>query len=169
MKVVAVACALVLSSVGASAALAADFVGSDTCQGCHPEAYSAWLLSKHAHAKESLGTQQKSDARCLSCHSPNRKEGVSDVGCETCHGAGQFYSPEYVMKDAELARHVGLQDPGEKLCRNCHDASSPSLRPFDFKTALKAIDHWSAERARRKGTPPAEPADAKKPAGKKSP
>jgi hypothetical protein len=53
------------------------------------------------------------------------------------------------MKDPELARLVGLLDPSEKGCRTCHDASSPSLRPFDFASRLKAIDHWSAERARR--------------------
>ena len=145
VKVVVAAGALSVLSAGV--AVAADYVGSDTCQGCHPEAYDAWLLSKHAHAKESLPKGQESDARCLSCHSPNRKEGVSSVGCETCHGAGQFYSPEYVMKDAELARLVGLVDPSEKMCRTCHDASSPSLSPFNFVEQLKAIDHWSADRA----------------------
>lgn len=149
----AVACGLLLSAAG-GAALAADYVGSDTCQGCHPEAYEAWLLSKHAHAQDSLTKAQQSDGRCLTCHSPNQREGVNHVGCETCHGPGQFYSPEYVMKDPELARHVGLVDPSEKMCRTCHDASSPSLRPFDFAAALQAIDHWSAERERRKAPAP---------------
>ncbi|MCI0670662.1 MAG: hypothetical protein L0Y64_09395, partial [Myxococcaceae bacterium] len=44
---------------------------------------------------------------------------------------------------------VGLVDPVEKGCRSCHDASSPSLAPFDFRTALKAIDHWSKDRLER--------------------
>jgi hypothetical protein len=56
------------------------------------------------------------------------------------------------MKDAELARLVGLLDPSEKNCRTCHDASSPSLMPFDFVEKLKLIDHWSAERAKRNQT-----------------
>lgn len=131
-------------------AFAADYVGSETCQGCHPEAYAAWMLSKHAHAQDSLAKTQQQNGRCLTCHSPNQREGVNHVGCETCHGPGQFYSPEYVMKDPELARLVGLVDPSEKMCRTCHDSSSPSLRPFDFEAALKAIDHWSEERERRK-------------------
>lgn len=129
---------------------AADFVGPDSCKGCHPEAYDAWMQSKHARAVNSLSEQQQKDGRCLSCHSPDQAaQTTASVSCETCHGGGQYYSPEYVMKDPELARLVGLVDPSEKACRTCHDASSPSLRPFDFKESLKAIDHWSAERARR--------------------
>jgi Cytochrome c554 and c-prime len=133
-----------------SAALAADFVGPESCKGCHPEAYDAWMQSKHARATDSLTPQQKADARCLSCHAPNQADQqVAQVTCETCHGGGQYYSPSYVMKDAELSRLVGLVDPSEKSCRSCHDASSPSLKPFNFVESLKAIDHWSAERARR--------------------
>jgi hypothetical protein len=56
------------------------------------------------------------------------------------------------MKDPELARLVGLQDPSEKSCRSCHEPSSPSLRPFQFADKLKAMDHWTAERQKR-GTP----------------
>jgi formate-dependent nitrite reductase cytochrome c552 subunit len=139
---------LVLALGGAAAA--ADFVGPDSCKGCHPEAYEAWMQSKHARAENSLSEQQRKDGRCLSCHSPDQAaQATASVTCETCHGGGQYYSPEYVMKDSELSRLVGLVDPSEKQCRSCHDASSPSLRPFDFKESLKAIDHWSAERARR--------------------
>ncbi|MFP2908437.1 cytochrome c3 family protein [Pyxidicoccus sp. 3LFB2] len=141
---------LVLALGGA--AMAADFVGPDSCKGCHPEAYEAWMQSKHARAENSLSEQQRKDGRCLSCHSPEQvTQTTASVTCETCHGGGQYYSPEYVMKDSELSRLVGLVDPSEKQCRSCHDASSPSLRPFDFKESLKAIDHWSAERARRSG------------------
>ena len=57
------------------------------------------------------------------------------------------------MKDSELARLVGLQDPSEKSCRTCHDASSPSLAPFDFVQKLKLVDHWTAERAKRAPEP----------------
>jgi hypothetical protein len=136
---------LVLALGGAAGA--ADFVGPDSCKGCHPEAYEAWMQSKHARAENSLSEQQRKDGRCLSCHSPEQvSQTTASVTCETCHGGGQYYSPEYVMKDSELSRLVGLVDPSEKQCR-----SSPSLRPFDFKESLKAIDHWSAERARRSG------------------
>ena len=74
---------------------------------------------------------------------------MANVSCETCHGGGQYYTARYVMKDPELARLVGLLDPSEKGCRTCHDASSPSLKPFDFVTKLKSIDHWSAAKAKK--------------------
>jgi hypothetical protein len=139
---------VLLLLVGSGVAGAADFVGPESCKGCHPAAYDAWMQSKHARAGDSLSEAQRKDARCLSCHAPEQaSQGISHVTCETCHGPGQYYSPSYVMKDAELARLVGLVDPSEKACRTCHDASSPSLKPFNFVESLKAIDHWSAERA----------------------
>jgi hypothetical protein len=116
---------------------------------------------------DSLSDAQKKDARCLTCHAPDlQQQGQANITCETCHGGGQYYSPAYVMKDSELSRLVGLVDPSEKQCRTCHDASTPSLRPFDFKESLKAIDHWSAERASKsahaQATPPQQSAPAKK-------
>ncbi len=155
---------LSLVLVLSGAAEAADLLGPESCKGCHPAAYEAWTQSKHARATDSLSEAQKQDARCLSCHAPQQSsQGVSHVTCETCHGGGQYYSAAYVMKDAELARLVGLQDPSEKACRTCHDASSPSLKPFDFAESLKAIDHWSVERAKRAARAEADtPAPAKK-------
>jgi hypothetical protein len=138
-------------------AFGADFLGPETCKACHPAAYDAWKQSKHARAAEALSPQERKDPRCMSCHAPDQKDQkVVGVSCETCHGGGQYYAAPYVMKDPELARLVGLQDPSERTCRACHDASSPSLEPFNFVEKLKKIDHWS----KKKGEPVAE---AKKP------
>ena len=127
-----------------------DFIGPESCKGCHPEAYQAWKQSKHSRAKESLTALQQKDGRCISCHSPNESDQHTvQVTCETCHGGGQYFASSYVMKDSELARLVGLVDPSEKACRSCHDGSSPSLNPFEFVEKLKLIDHWTAERQRR--------------------
>lgn len=135
----------------AGVAQAYDFLGAESCQACHPDAYSTWKASPHARAKDVLSPTQQKDARCLSCHSPNDvDQKQAGVTCEACHGGGQYYSPKYVMRDAELARLSGLVDPTEKACRGCHDASSPSLKPFEFAARLKAIDHWSVERAKKK-------------------
>jgi formate-dependent nitrite reductase cytochrome c552 subunit len=151
-----------------SAAWAADFLGPESCKGCHPAAFAIWQQSKHARAMESLSPHQQKDARCLSCHSPDLKgQQVASITCETCHGGGQYYSPAHVMKDPELSRLVGLVDPGEKSCRGCHDASSPSLTPFDFRSALKAIDHWTEDRRRRAGSASTEPVRGGAPAGGK--
>lgn len=146
--VITLLAALVL---GASFAHAWTFLGPESCQSCHPDAYAAWSASAHARSMQALSLRQQKDGRCVSCHAPNLAEAqVSAVTCESCHGSGQWYSPRYVMKDPELSRLVGLVDPNEKSCRGCHDASVPSMRPFDFPAALKAIDHWTIERNKRK-------------------
>ena len=141
---------LAVPLAAAAADVLSELVGPESCKGCHPEAYAAWRLSKHSRAMGSLTPQQQRDARCLSCHAPNQKsQNFTSVSCETCHGGGQYYTADYVMKDPELVRMVGLADPSEKDCRSCHDPSSPSLKPFDFVEKLKLIDHWTAERQRR--------------------
>lgn len=139
-----------LVMTAASVTWAADFLGPESCKGCHPEAFALFQQSKHARATVHLTPESQKDARCTTCHGPElQSQQVPNVTCETCHGGGRYYSPEHVMKDAELARLVGLVDPTEKTCRGCHDESSPSLTPFDFREALKAIDHWSPEALKR--------------------
>jgi len=145
------------AALASAAALGADYLGPESCQGCHPDAYAAWSVSKHARSTESLTRDQQRDPRCTACHSPNLAEQrVPAVSCETCHGGGQYYAPAYVMKDPELARLVGLLDPGERSCKSCHDPGSPSLRPFDFAAKLKAMDHWTQGSAPRGPAPPAD-------------
>ncbi len=145
-------------------ATAAEHVGSETCRACHEAAYKLWKASPHAKASENLTPAQREDLRCAYCHAPERARVAQEqapfhggdssrgealaqveggVGCETCHGAGQYYSPSYVMRDPELSRAVGLLDPGQKSCLVCHSAQSPSLTPFDFAAKVKLIDHWS--------------------------
>jgi hypothetical protein len=92
--------------------------------------------------------------RCLQCHSRDEQRAgqadVSGVSCETCHGGGRYYQPSAVMRDKELSRLFGLQDPTASTCMVCHGGAAPSLKPFDVKEAMSRIDHWTAERAARK-------------------
>ena len=62
------------------------------------------------------------------------------------------------MRDAELARLVGLVEPGEKACAACHGESAPSLVKFEYAKKLPLIDHWTRERAAQAPAPRAEPA-----------
>lgn len=142
--------ALLAVAMAPARAFSADFIGPENCKVCHPVAYEAWKDSQHARASQTLSPKQQKDGRCLSCHSSEQAKGFPDVGCETCHGGAQYYVPRYVMKDKELSRAVGMVDPSEKQCLKCHDATAPSLRPFQFQEKLKLIDHWTAERAARK-------------------
>jgi cytochrome c554/c'-like protein len=125
---------------------AGDHVGPDTCKACHPAAYEAWLASPHARARETLPERSRNEPRCLSCHAPDADDGLAGVSCETCHGPGRVYAASYVMRDAELARAVGLLDPGEKTCAACHTESTPSLVRFEYGRKLPLIRHWEEKR-----------------------
>ena len=133
------------------AAAAQGYTGAETCKVCHPAAYAAWRDGPHAHALDRLPERSQKDPRCTSCHAPAADAAAQGVTCETCHGPGRAYSPSYVMRDKELARAVGLVDPGEKTCLACHTESTPSLRPFQYAEKLPLIQH------RDGATPPAAP------------
>jgi hypothetical protein len=121
---------------------ATDKVGAETCRACHPAAYEAWRASPHARARESLPERSRDDKRCLSCHAPDLEDGLAGVSCEACHGGGRLYSARYVMRDPELARALGLVDPGERTCAGCHTESTPSLVRFEYGRKLPLIKHW---------------------------
>lgn len=63
------------------------------------------------------------------------------------------------MRDPELARAVGLRDPGERTCLRCHDESTPSLERFDYGRKLPLIEHWAGERAGARKKAAASPSD----------
>ena len=67
------------------------------------------------------------------------------VGCETCHGPGEKYATEEVMKDKQKAISLGLRMPTKEVCLNCH-ITKPShefmnKKPFDFEESYKKIAH----------------------------
>lgn len=135
---------------------AGDYVGAETCKACHPAAYDAWRASPHARARDALPDRSRADPRCLTCHAPALDDGISAVSCEACHGPGRLYSAPYVMRDPELARALGLADPGERACAGCHTDSTPSLVKFDYARKLPLIQHGDAAAAPT--TPAAPPA-----------
>ena len=147
------AAALAVALLAPSLARAAETVGPETCRACHPTAYEAWLASPHARAREALPERSRNEPRCLSCHAPDAQDGIAGVSCEACHGAGRTYAAPYVMRDPELARAVGLQDPGQKTCAACHTESTPSLVRFEYGRKLLLIRH-----GREPQGPPARPA-----------
>src|SRR4051812_40569106 len=107
-----------------------NYVGAERCQSCHPQAYQTWVQSAHARATSGLKEENKKETRCLVCHTlttDDLQPRFSGVQCESCHGAGRYYSPLFVMKDKELARAVGLLVPNEQTCKHCHDGSAPNI------------------------------------------
>jgi hypothetical protein len=151
------ALAVALAAAAPASSHAGDKVGPETCKACHPAAYEAWLASPHARAREALPERSRNEPRCLTCHAPDAEEGLVGVSCEACHGPGRVYSARYVMRDPELARAVGLVDPGEKTCAACHTESTPSLVRFEYERKLPLIRHWDDAPAAEPKAPPADP------------
>lgn len=122
-----------------------DFIGADRCRTCHVEAYQAWERSAHAGAFQTLSAKDQKDPRCLSCHTmvpADLGAGLLGVQCESCHGAGRYYSVEWVMRDDELRAQLAFDAGTAKSCLRCHTDSSPSLSAFVLEEKLRLIQHW---------------------------
>lgn len=158
---VSLAC-VAAAALAPSPSHAGDKVGPETCRVCHPSAYEAWLATPHARARESLPERSRGDARCLSCHAPDVEDGLAGVSCEACHGGGRLYAAPYVMRDAELARALGLLDPGEKSCVACHTEATPSLVKFEYARKLPLIAHGQEPPPPPPAAPPRKPDQPKK-------
>jgi len=79
----------------------ADYVGSDTCQGCHEDIFKAFQKNPH-HLVET-----------------DQKRGWATKACESCHGPGS--------KHAESMNAADIQNPAkmkpaeaDKRCLTCH-------------------------------------------------
>jgi hypothetical protein len=146
-----VAGALAALIAGVASAAPADFIGEPACSTCHPAAQKVWLASAHARASsaEILGRHAK-DAACLTCHATGEGAAAArflpGVQCEACHGAGVAYAAaEDIMRDAPLARALGLRDLRKDpaaVCVRCHRADSATrAAKFDYASAWTRIAH----------------------------
>jgi hypothetical protein len=153
----------VLLTVG-YVSMAADphaYVGNKKCslKPCHNsdkqgKIYDKWTESKHANAYQTLVDKgEEKNESCLGCHTTGLgktggfdpaapKDDLKNVGCESCHGAGNDYWKMTVMKDPEKRTAAGCIDkPTEEVCKGCHNEKSPTFKGFDFKTAFAQIEH----------------------------
>jgi hypothetical protein len=122
-----------------------DFVGAERCRACHAEEYAMWAKGPHARAFEVLGPKDRTDPRCLSCHTAvpdDLSPMLLGVQCESCHGAGRHYSIDWIMRDTELSALLSLARVDDKTCTRCHTESAPSLTPFVVADKLPLIKHW---------------------------
>jgi hypothetical protein len=109
------------------------YMGAKFCRTCHSSAdkgrYHQWLESAHAKTFDVLRGAEKTDPRCLSCHTTGHDQAVSEkstrkdlrgVQCESCHGPGSEYKSMKVMKNPKLAREKGLWNVTREVCLKCH-------------------------------------------------
>lgn len=118
-----------------------NYAGSESCRACHQTEYQVWRKSKHAVSVERLPEAMRRNPQCLQCHATEGMAAAAEVGCEACHGPGRYYQQPNVMKDAALARAVGLREPTAALCVQCHTAETPALEAFDYERMWAKIAH----------------------------
>ncbi|MCF6239435.1 MAG: hypothetical protein L3J79_11620, partial [Candidatus Marinimicrobia bacterium] len=75
-----------------------------------------------------------------------RMNGLKNVGCEMCHGAGGAYKKKKIMQGiyaGELKAEVyGLVIiTPEETCLKCHNDRSPSFKSFNYKERVAEISH----------------------------
>lgn len=134
------------------------YTGAKRCVMCHKgerrgNVADIWKSKKHAKAFESIKAKgQEKNAKCLGCHTTAFDKGgykIDDptaskfegVQCESCHGPGSVYKKTKIMKDRKLALENGLVNITEKTCTGCHDGSEHAGGKFNYKEALKQINH----------------------------
>lgn len=114
-----------------------DWTGSAACGACHPKELAAWQTTRHAMTRDRF--PGRPEARCLACHATGEAPAgpaiAVEVGCEACHGAGAAYAADDLMRDAPVARSLGLVDvstPKQRaaVCAQCH-ARATRGTPFD--------------------------------------
>jgi len=135
-------CFFALVALPASLAYAQNYIGAERCKSCHEFAFRVWSSGPHAKAHAALTDEQLKDPKCNTCHTSQPGENdakIEGVQCERCHGPGRYYHREYVMKDRELSRLVGLIEPKPEHCQQCHTEGAPSIRPFDFADLWRRI------------------------------
>ncbi len=145
--------ALLISSV--SVAQSYKYIGAAKCKMCHNkpekgEQFNKWEAGPHAKAMEVLKGAEKTDPKCLKCHSTAAsvdksmvatitvEEGVS---CESCHGPGSMYKTAAIMKNQQMALTKGMILPEEKVCKQCHNEQSPNYKGFNYKEYVAKISH----------------------------
>ena len=74
-----------------------------------------------------------------------RMENLKGIGCEVCHGPGSKYKSKKKMvainKGTMDGSKLGLIEPTEKLCIQCHNEESPSYKSFNFEAFYLKIAH----------------------------
>ncbi len=134
----AVVCVCVIPSAVFSGG-AGDYVGVDTCTGCHGDIADAYAKTPHVKSLEILkAAGSDSNAECLPCHTTGFEGGEYTDGavtCEACHGAGAAHAAASMdQKKSTIHRDVTAED-----CTKCHNADwSPD---FDFASYKEKGTH----------------------------
>ncbi len=144
------------------------YLGSDTCTTCHFKQFKTWSNTKHAACFEALKGNERSDPKCIKCHttgfgtpggfeSVEKTPGLAGVHCETCHGAGSDHRGR--AKKAEEGGGKLDGDPAFKMspdnvCIGCHNSHLNHKKMKRFLRAVKKMPQPNPGVAENKETLP---------------
>ncbi len=120
------------------------YVGSQSCQLCHPAFSACWTKTRHAGAMESLSAMSRqNDPSCLYCHvtglekkppqdltMAKSKMFMPGVQCEACHGPGKNHSQD--------PQSFSMLSINESTCTRCHTKFRDP--EFDFQQDLDRLN-----------------------------
>ena len=79
----------------------AEYVGSETCQGCHEDIFNAFKKNPHQQVET------------------DKKRGFETKACESCHGPGSKHAES--MSAADIRNPAKLKPAeADKICLTCH-------------------------------------------------
>ena len=121
------------------------YVGSQTCNPCHPQITASWKSTRHARAYASLQKKCKDFCPdCLPCHvtgsqehgkpgfhSPTTTPNLFNIQCEECHGPAEDH-----LKNPDLPYGLRIK---ASTCTICHTTNTDP--EFSFEEDLKLVSH----------------------------
>ncbi len=124
----------------------AKFVGAKKCRLCHLKEYKTWSATKHASNFDYLEEAEKADEDCVRCHTTGygkaggfvsvaETPGLTNTGCEACHGAGSEHIVAAKKKpkgDAEWEKNINKTP--QNACIGCHN---PHIRQGERAEKLR--------------------------------
>jgi hypothetical protein len=127
----------------------ATYTGVETCAPCHAPAVAWWRGHAHGRAYATLVKRDKQfNLSCVGCHVTGygkpggaavvQSSGLTDVGCESCHGPGSLHAED---PDIATDKNVRLA-VAESVCVECHNKEhSDRFAYAAYKAMLMAPGH----------------------------
>ena len=106
-----------------------NYVGSGTCNRCHPDTHSTWQNTAHASAYSAIASRPAGTIQqCYVCHTvgngwpsgfvdATNTPWLENVGCENCHGPGAAH----VYGEHELVQPAATV--AAEVCGGCHSGA----------------------------------------------
>lgn len=141
------------------------YIGTGHCAACHHPQASTWAETKHSHAFSDLPAKYRDDASCRQCHltafgqpggyvattSKETLAGLTDVGCEACHGPGalhenaaQRFTVARKSEEESIEKEIKAtiqKLPSDKVCSTCHQAQAHGAHPwYEGQPARPGLD-----------------------------